>query len=300
MAKEGGRGSSNLPTARTCQGYLAFYDEIPLTGHRLRQVTGYDRSTGDDSRSGSHGSIGWLYPDRSLTRPHGCDTIRGMGDGSRAAADEVAETLRTELLDGIRPPGSHLSEEHLAERFGVGRYTVRAALRSLVTAGLLVHERHRGAFVPTLTRDRIDELYAYRSVVELGSLRLALDREQDLRPVEDAVLELERIDRPGGTHGAWHDVTAAHRAVHHAIVAAAGNSRLLAAYSACEDELQFVLAFLRPEFAPGRLATLHRDLLRRLADGVEAAQAALADDLEVGRQGLLRALHDPALEGRTA
>jgi DNA-binding GntR family transcriptional regulator len=223
-----------------------------------------------------------------------------MGDGRTAAAERVAEVLRTELLDGAMAPGSHLSEEQLAARFEVGRYTVRAALRSLVTAGLLVHERHRGAFVPSLTRDRIDELFAYRSVVELGSLRLALDRGHDLRAVEDAVVELERIDRPDSTPAAWHDVTAAHRAVHHAIVAAAGNPRLLAAYSACEDELQFLLAFLRPEFAAGRLATLHRDLLRRLADDVESAQAALADDLEVGRQGLLRALHDPSLEGRTA
>jgi DNA-binding GntR family transcriptional regulator len=222
-----------------------------------------------------------------------------MGDGSRAAAEEVAEVLRAELLDGAMAPGSHVSEEQLATRFGVGRYTVRSALRSLVTAGLLVHERHRGAFVPSLTRDRIDELFIYRSVVELGSLRLALDRGHDLRAVEDAVVELERIDRPGHPRAAWHDVTAAHRAVHHTIVAAADNPRLLAAYSACEDELQFLLAFLRPEFAAGRLATLHRDLLRRLADGVEAAQAALAADLEVGRQGLLRALHDPSLEGRT-
>ncbi|WP_020573108.1 GntR family transcriptional regulator [Actinopolymorpha alba] len=215
-----------------------------------------------------------------------------MHAANQAISEQVAEALRAELLDGALAPGSHLSEEQLAERFGVGRYTVRSALRSLVTAGLLVHERHRGAFVPELSRARIDELFTYRSVVELGSLRLALERGHDLRPVERAVIELERVDPAGEAHRhvAWHEVTAAHRAVHHAIVAAAGNPRLVAAYAACEDELQFLLAFIRPEFRAGRLARLHRDLLNRLGSGIAGAQAALAADLEVGRQGLVRAL----------
>ncbi len=216
-----------------------------------------------------------------------------------AVAEQVAEALRADLLDGSLPPGSHLSEEQLAGRFAVGRYTVRSALRTLVSAGLLVHRRHRGAFVADLDADRIDELFAYRCVVELGSLRLALERGHDLRGVERAVTELERVDRPGHT-APWHDVTAAHRAVHHAIVAAAGNPRLLSAYAACEDELQFVLAFVRPAFMPGRLAWLHRDLVDRLAQGVAAAEVALADDLEVGRQGLLRALGSPSVQGRSA
>jgi DNA-binding GntR family transcriptional regulator len=207
----------------------------------------------------------------------------------RAAAEKVAAALRAQLLDGALPPGSHLSEEQLAGTFGVGRYTIRAALRLLVTAGLLVHERHRGAFVPQLTEERIDELFTYRSVIELGSLRLALDRGLDLGPIEAAVAELDGVDTPHRT-AAWHDVTAAHKAIHHAIVAAAGNPRLLAAYAACEDELQVLLAFIRPEFEPGGLARIHRDLLTALHESVETAQVALADDLEVGRQGIVRAL----------
>ncbi|MET9021370.1 GntR family transcriptional regulator [Actinopolymorpha sp. NPDC004070] len=216
-----------------------------------------------------------------------------MSEASRTAAEQVAEVLRARLLDGALPPGAHLSEEQLATEFGVGRYTVRAALRALVTAGLLTHVRHRGAFVPDLTIERVEELFGYRAVIELGALRLALAGGRDLAPVAAAVAALEAVDRPGGSPAAWHDVTAAHRAVHHSLVAAAGNPRLLGAYSACEDELQFLLAFARPEFTPGRLARLHRELLTNLDRGVEKAQRALADDLEVGRQGLVRALALP-------
>lgn len=199
--------------------------------------------------------------------------------------------LRADLLDGRLPPGTHLSEEQLAVQFGVGRYTIRAALRSLVTAGLVVHERHRGAFVPALTVDRIDELFAYRSVIELGSLRIALQRASNLSRVEDAVRELERLDGVAP----WHDVTAAHNAVHRAIVAAADNPRLLSAYDACEDELQFMLAFLRPGFPDHTLARRHRALMADLQRGPDAAATALADDLEFGRSGLARSLEaEPA------
>lgn len=217
---------------------------------------------------------------------------------AQAAAEQIAAVLRGELLDGMLPPGTHLSEERLAARFGAGRYTVRSALRSLVTGGLLVHEPHRGAFVPRLSRDRIEELFTYRSVVELGSLRLALERGHDLRPVERAVVELERLDRPDDHTVAWHDVTRAHGGVHHAIVAAAGNARLLAAYTACEDELRLMLAFLRPAFEPGRLAQTHRQLMDHLGRGLAAAHAALADDLEMGRLELLRALENSSDQGR--
>ncbi|MDT7682479.1 MAG: Bacterial regulatory protein gntR family, partial [Pseudonocardiales bacterium] len=53
-----------------------------------------------------------------------------------AAAALLADQLRDELLSGEIAPGSRLKEEHLAQRFRVGRYTVRSALRTLVANGL--------------------------------------------------------------------------------------------------------------------------------------------------------------------
>lgn len=204
------------------------------------------------------------------------------------AAQRAADVLRQELLDGAWSPGARLREEALAARFGVGRYTVRSALQRLESDGLIRHDVNKGAFVPELTRDRIDELCDYRAVIELGGLRLALGRGADLDPVEQAVAALEAL--PDTTP--WHEATTAHREIHHAIVAASGNPRLIATYRLAEDELQLMIAFTAPDISVPELARRHRDLMTALVAGGEDAVAALRDDLEfTGRTNLLSAVH---------
>jgi DNA-binding FadR family transcriptional regulator len=57
----------------------------------------------------------------------------------RPVYEQVADRLRESILSGELPPGSALPpERELSERFGVGRTTVREALRSLQTRGLAV------------------------------------------------------------------------------------------------------------------------------------------------------------------
>jgi GntR family transcriptional repressor for pyruvate dehydrogenase complex len=53
--------------------------------------------------------------------------------------EQVAERLRESILSGELPAGSALPpERELSERFGVGRTTIREALRALQTRGLAV------------------------------------------------------------------------------------------------------------------------------------------------------------------
>lgn len=205
------------------------------------------------------------------------------------AAAVLADKLRAELLDGALPPGSRLKEEELAERFAAGRYTVRSALRTLVAAGLLEHEVNRGARVPRLLPARVDELYEYRTVLEVGSLRLALARRVPLTSIETTTAAL--VDLPADTP--WPDVIGTHQEIHRAIVRWSGNARLLDAYAVCEQELQFVVASTRPNYTARRLATLHTELLARLRLGGERAARALARDIEIGR----KAVHDALRAG---
>jgi DNA-binding GntR family transcriptional regulator len=212
--------------------------------------------------------------------------MRLMRELSTAAAT-LADKLRAELLDGAFPPGTRLKEEELAERFGVGRYTVRSALRTLVATGLLEHELNRGARVPYLLPARVDELYAYRTVLEVGALRLAQSHDESLAPVENATAAL--VDLPDDT--SWPEVIGVHQEVHRAIVVWSGNSRLLEAYALCEQELAFVVASTRPNYTARQLAELHIRLLDQLRRGGERAAAALARDIETGRRAVHDAMH---------
>jgi DNA-binding GntR family transcriptional regulator len=203
-----------------------------------------------------------------------------------AAATVLADRLRDELLSGEWSPGSRLKEEHLAQRFHVGRYTVRSALRTLVTNGLLEHEPNRGARVPELYPERVDQLFAYRTVLEVGSLRIALSRGLALEPVAGATAALENLpaDAP------WPQVLRTHQEIHRTIVALSGNPRLIDAYTGCEEELQFVTAITRPAYTAGKLAALHIELLAHLLHGGDRAVDALTRDIEIGRGAVLDAM----------
>lgn len=204
-----------------------------------------------------------------------------------SAAERVAEQLRRELLNGELTPGQRIREEELCARLGCGRYTVRAAISSLVDSRLLVHERHRGAMVPELTRERIDEVFGYRAALELGSLRLALERRDDFRAVDDAVEALAAL--PPDVE--WLQLTEAHARIHAEIVHASGNSRLISAYDNCQDELNLLFVALRPDFTVERFAALHRELVAQLRIGGETALLALRHDMEGdGYRALLAAL----------
>lgn len=203
------------------------------------------------------------------------------------AAATLADKLRAELLDGTLPPGSRLKEEELAERFSAGRYTVRSALRTLVAAGLLEHELNRGARVPYLLPARVDELYAYRTVLEVGALRLAQAQGEPLAPIEKVTAAL--VELPDDT--SWPEVIGVHQEIHRAIVRWSGNNRLLAAYALCEQELAFVVASTRPNYTARQLAELHIRLLDQLRRGGERASAALTRDIETGRRAVHEAMH---------
>jgi DNA-binding GntR family transcriptional regulator len=209
-----------------------------------------------------------------------------VGQGKPSAADRVSVLLRQELLSGRHRPGARLKEEELSERFRTSRYTVRAALRSLVAAGMLDHRANAGASVPLLTRERVLELSDHREVLEVGALRLALRRGGDLDGVAEATRALERLtdDAP------WADVVLAHQRIHHELVASAGNDKLLQAYVQCEDELLYVVSTVRPDYTARLLADLHVRLLAGLQRGSQEALRALERDLRTGRDAVLATL----------
>jgi GntR family phosphonate transport system transcriptional regulator len=66
----------------------------------------------------------------------------------------IADTLRTEIAQGLYRPGDRLpTEADLAARFGVNRHTVRHALAALADAGTVHPRRGAGVFVTARPTD---------------------------------------------------------------------------------------------------------------------------------------------------
>ena len=160
---------------------------------------------------------------------------------------QVEQQLRDAILGGRFSPGDKLPPEtRLAEQFGVSRPTIREALGSLVTAGLIrkVPGVAGGSFVNSVTTDSLSqtvresvdlilrlgaldiaEITVVRQIMEVPAARMAAgNRTPDHIGRMQAVVERQRtttIDDP--------DIPSYDLEFHSAVAEASGN-RLLGAF----------------------------------------------------------------------
>jgi DNA-binding FadR family transcriptional regulator len=118
------------------------------------------------------------------------------GDGIHAKPSHVAlaDVLRRRIALGVHAPGDRLpSERELAERLGVGRTTVRAAIRLLAGEGLLATTRGRSGGTVVLDKARapgveltreflrdVRDNFDFRLAVEPLAARLAAERAEPM------------------------------------------------------------------------------------------------------------------------
>lgn len=107
---------------------------------------------------------------------------------NRGLGVDIAERLRSAIVNGLFGPGERLPEEQLARTMGVSRGPVREALTQLEREGLIVTRRNRGAFVAQLAMEDLDEVYTLRVAIE----RLAVERCVE-RATESDIDELQAV-----------------------------------------------------------------------------------------------------------
>jgi GntR family transcriptional regulator, transcriptional repressor for pyruvate dehydrogenase complex len=163
-------------------------------------------------------------------------------------AEEVADRIRVLLLDGTFPPGQPLpSERHLAEQFVVSRGSIRDALRTLETIGLLETRHGQGTFPHELSVDRLvaplasvmayrsdlqDELLDVRRMFEPAVARVAAERatEEDIANLQ-RVLDAQRQKLKAGQSAIAEDTA------FHAILARATRNRVVMSIMATLNDL---------------------------------------------------------------
>ncbi|UKY54403.1 FadR/GntR family transcriptional regulator [Streptomyces inhibens] len=146
--------------------------------------------------------------------------------------EQAAQRLRDQITGGHWPVGTKLpGETTLAKTLGVGRSTVREAVRALAGAGLVQPRQGAGVFViatepaedwPTrLRRAAVADVYEVRAMVEVQAARLAAARrtDADVAAMRSA-LEGRRTAAAGSDDAAFVD---ADIALHATVVDAAHN-----------------------------------------------------------------------------
>ncbi len=99
-----------------------------------------------------------------------------IGDRHASLREQVLDELRTRIIDGVYAPGERLTEERLAEDFGVSRNPVREALRVLQAEGFVLEQPRRGVVVATPDATSMHDLFAVRSRLETLAARQAAER----------------------------------------------------------------------------------------------------------------------------
>ncbi|MFZ4809205.1 MAG: GntR family transcriptional regulator [Hyphomicrobiaceae bacterium] len=148
-----------------------------------------------------------------------------------------AEVMRL-ILAGDLAAGQQIKEAAIAGRLGVGRSSVREALRALEAAGLVRIEKNRGAFVRIVSEVEAQELYVVREQLEglAGSLLARRIEDREIAELKSYVDELDGYLDPDR----FQQYFPLNLKFHRRIFEMAGNGRLLGMYQRLINELHTV------------------------------------------------------------
>jgi DNA-binding GntR family transcriptional regulator len=105
----------------------------------------------------------------------------------------VEEKIRQAIASGVFQPGQRLVEKKLCELIGVGRTSIREALRQLEAEGLITTYPHRGPVVSSITYEEAEQLYQVRGLLESFSGQQFAEKgsQADIATLEAAVVAFE-------------------------------------------------------------------------------------------------------------
>jgi len=103
-----------------------------------------------------------------------------------ALYEQVAEKLRTRILNHSLGAGSWIDEQALSAEFGISRTPLREALKVLATEGLVTMKLRRGAYVTEVSERDLSDVFHLLSLLESDAAGVVA---QDATPAQMAELE---------------------------------------------------------------------------------------------------------------
>jgi len=139
--------------------------------------------------------------------------------------EQIALTLKHDILSGLLKGGDKLLEEHLKNEFGISRTPLREAFRILEKEGLVEILPRRGAFVKRVSRKDIEENFPVRATLEGLAARLAYQKltGQEIEEMEEifGYMEKAALERD------FTDYSVHHFALHEVFINASRNETLI-------------------------------------------------------------------------
>jgi len=130
---------------------------------------------------------------------------------NKSVVNEVLKRITQSIISGEIKPGDKLpTEVEFIEKLGVGRNSIREAIKMLTAMGVLEVKRGNGTYITTEVKPEIfnplvfsiiiepktgDDLYELRIMFESMVLYLAIDKasEEDIKKLENLLDETKRL-----------------------------------------------------------------------------------------------------------
>ena len=183
-----------------------------------------------------------------MDQQYGGEAVRTIGGDHLALRDQVLAELRRRIVDGDYAQGERLTENRLADDFGVSRNPVREALRVVETEGFVQILPRRGAVVATLDETAIRDLFAVREQLETLAAGLAAER----ATAEDVERLRSLLAKASAATDAedFDEVAELNSAFHVAVIEISGNRWLASMSSAMYHHVHWVFRVGAAKRAP--------------------------------------------------
>jgi len=224
------------------------------------------------------------------------DAVRERGQSVQRAllGNQIAESLRKDILLGVIRPGTKLSQQRLCEQFGTSRMPVRDGLRVLARDGLVVTDAGQHTIVAPLSRaDLLDSYYIEGRLAGMAAVRASARASDDQLAVLDS-LHVGMLESAASND---HQLMAQlNWALHRNINRMSGSRKLLSAIRAVSLDLPRDYLMEMPEWSV-RSNDEHARFLAAMAakQHDEVGELVAAHIVESGR-GLLAYLESQGLE----
>ncbi|SER16236.1 MULTISPECIES: FadR/GntR family transcriptional regulator [Lentzea] len=190
--------------------------------------------------------------------------------------DQVIEQMRSAITTGEWPVGQRIPPEpELVTALGVGRNTVREAVRALSHAGLLEVRQGDGTFVRATSEisgavrrmcgTELKEVLEVRRTLEMEGARLAAKHRTDAELAR--LTELLRKRDAAMENDQWAEVVEHDTAFHVLLVQCSHNTLLAELYRGLTEAVKASVAASVDTSTPGRDQVSHTGLLHAVRDG---------------------------------
>lgn len=184
--------------------------------------------------------------------------------GGRDNSLVVYRALRSDILDGLIPAGSPVSQVQLAKRFGVSRGPVREALRLLQQEGLIEAEVNHRARIARVSHEVIEGISSQRIVLEALGIGVTVPElsDEEIDRLRVLTEEMERLT--GVDVELW---TEAHTEYHQLLVSHSGPQlvRTVRSLSQLSERYRRIFMSESPRVWGSSLAE-HTEILEACAD----------------------------------